>query len=254
MGIGSTSPVEHFLEWLGKNPKATGDTTAPAVKPIIQQSFGRVIERTVNDPQSSRSGVGIDFDSGKLWPPPPLGKPNPNNAFFELTEPESYTPNGLTADDPREQRKAMAWVRSNQVDAVALVEMDKGKLVKCGLLGPDMLAILVGNDAWDQTTPTQLAEQLARRLTEFGFIPQVAELTTDGKFPATFLFETRAHRMGILQITGMSDSGVKVRYKLLQGTNSPAVKAAPPPLSANTQKILDALFGECRPDRHCAGL
>ena len=68
---------------------------------------------------------------------------------------------------------------------MALVEMDKTKLVKCGLLGPDMVAIPVGNNAWDHTTTTQLAEQLAGRLTEFGFIPQVAELTTDGKFPAT---------------------------------------------------------------------
>jgi hypothetical protein len=51
---------------------------------------------------------------------------------------------------------------------------------------------------------------------------------TDGSLPATFVFKTREGSMGLLQITGMSDSppGMKIRYKLVQ---TPAITPTLPP-------------------------
>ena len=192
-------------------------------------SFGPVVERVVNDPQGTRENCALNLDSGNLMPMPESIKlkslaESSTLATRETLSPGSMTRKAISDADSLAQREALVWARSKQVDAVAFVTMDQEKLILCGLLGPDMLTIPVDNDLWDRITTTQLAEQLKDRLSEWGFIPEVAGLTTDGKFPATYLFETRARqadrsasRSGILQITGVNDNprGVKIRYKLV---------------------------------------
>ena len=182
-----------------------GSVALSPIESPQSKAFGPVMERVVNDPQAPHEKCAIDLDSGNLLPLP---------ASFTLK----------TQTDSPAQRQAMVWARNKHVDAVASITMEKEKLVKCGLLGSDLLAIPVDNKLWDQITTTQLTEQMKRRLSEWGFIPEVAELTTDGKFPATYLIQTRAGRMGILQITGSAENprGVKIRYKLIQDGQSSA--------------------------------
>ena len=133
----------------------------------------------------------------------------------------------------RRQAAALAWARSNQVDAIAFVIIADGKLTQCGLLCPDVLAIPAEDSAWEQATPALLKKEFAREMSEWGFISRVAELKSDGKFPATYLLlDTRIHRQGVMQITGVTDNlrGVKLRYKLVQAgaTNAAAIaKSAP---------------------------
>jgi hypothetical protein len=57
------------------------------------------------------------------------------------------------------QPMAVEWARDNRVDAVAFVTSAGEKLVKCGLLCPDVLAIPTNNGAWDQMTPAQLKKE-----------------------------------------------------------------------------------------------
>ncbi|MGA2615986.1 MAG: protein kinase [Thermoguttaceae bacterium] len=207
-------PDESYpLDWRGdlETAPVTVDVKAPAAPVAAQQpSFGPVIERVVNDPQATREKCALNLDSGELTALP---------AAITLK----------TRTDSPELREAMAWARSNHIDAVATVTMDKEKPIKGGVLGLDLPAIPVANDVWDQITTTQLAEQLKGRLSGWGFIPQVADLVTDGKFPATYLFQTRAGRMGILQVTGFTDNprGVKIRYKLVQPPAKSRMASAP---------------------------
>lgn len=63
---------------------------------------------------------------------------------------------------------------------------------------------------------------------DWNFIPPIADVTTAGQFPASYLIlDTPTHRRGILPILGVSDQprGVKIRHRLVEGA---AVKKAEP--------------------------
>jgi serine/threonine protein kinase/signal peptidase I len=179
-------------------------------------AFEPVIEREMNDLQTSRENCSLSFDSGKLLPlaaniTPDMLSPN------RMKKPPAP---GVAEAWVRAQEEALTWARTQQVDAVAFVTTEGGKLVKCGLLCPQVLAIRSENSAWDSATPALLRKEFDREMSEWRFIPQVAEASSDGQFPATYLLlDTRTHRMGVLQITGGAENParVKIRYKLVRG-------------------------------------
>lgn len=175
--------------------------------PAVPQnsSFDPGIERVVNDPQASREKSALDLDTGNL-----IAIPDSINL-----QPKGESP---------EQEAALAWAEENHVDAIGFTTTEAGKIVKAGLLCPGVICIPADNDAWDKATPELLKKEMARVESEFGFIPRMAELTTDGKFPATWLIlqtrsqsKTLVHGMGVLQILAATDNprGVKIRYKLV---------------------------------------
>jgi hypothetical protein len=78
-------------------------------------------------------------------------------------------------------------------------------------------------EKWEKLTAPQLVKDSAN----VSFIPE-AEMNPSS-LPATFLFKTRQHGIGILQVTGFSAAkrGLNLRYKLVQNAAiSPPIPAA----------------------------
>jgi hypothetical protein len=80
-----------------------------------------------------------------------------------------------------------------------------------------------------------LKEEFDKAMHEWKELPHIAEVTSDGNFPANYMIlDTRTRRRGVLQITGVADHprGVKIRYRLVEGaavkkTAQTAQKPAP---------------------------
>jgi|GEM_PF-2176351 len=164
--------------------------------------LGPAIERTVNDLETTHENCALSFDSGKL-----------------LSVPSHFTLDTFTRPATE---TAVAWARDNQVDAVAFITTVSNKVVKCGLYGPGLVIIRANNKQWDpdSVSPRELKEAFDQAMKEWGFIPQIAELSCDADFPTSFMIlDTRTHRRGVLQITGVADNprGVKIRYRLVEG-------------------------------------
>ena len=218
------------LTYERKDDRQQALTDATNAKPAPAAVFGPVIEREVNDLQTTRENCALNFASGKLLPvPADITRDRlSNNA---LTKPPSQSEAEAWV---RRQTEALAWAQSNQVDAIAFVITADGKLTQCGLLCPDVLAIPAEDSAWEQATPALLKNEFSRELSEWGFHSRVDELKSDGKFPATFLLlDARTHSQGVLQITGLTENlrGVKLRYKLVQGGTTNVAAIAKPPAS-----------------------
>jgi len=191
---------------------------APVADAIWSSHLGKPVEITVNDLQTTRENCALSLDTGKLLPVP---------ASITL---DALSQNKMTKEPApavaeawvRAQEEALAWARNNQVDAVAFVTTKEGKVVKCGLLCPDLLVFHVENKAWtpDLADARMLKEHFDKAMHEWNMIPQIAEITSDGQFPETYLIlDTRTHRRGVLQILGTSDNpcGVKISYRLIEG-------------------------------------
>ena len=90
---------------------------------------------------------------------------------------------------------------------MGFISIENGKLVGCGLRCPQVLAIRAENSAWDSATPALLKKEFDREMSEWKLISQIAEVTSGDNFPATYLIlDTRTHRMGVLQITGVAEN------------------------------------------------
>jgi hypothetical protein len=199
-------------DWKGELETApvTIEVKDPSTQPIervadsIRSSvLGPVVERVVNDRQMTSENCALSFDSGKLLPVP-----------------ANITPDTLM--NPQAQPVAIAWARDNQVDAVAFVNIDAGKIVKCGLLCPGLVVLQATSEGWiwDSSSPQDLKRYFDEAMHEWKELPHIAEVTSDGKFPANYMIlDTRTHRRGVLQITGLADHprGVKIRYRLVEG-------------------------------------
>jgi hypothetical protein len=175
----------------------------PVADSIWSSVLGPAIERTVNDLQTTHENCSLSLDSGKLLPVPA------NITLDKLTNPSA-------------QIAAIAWAQGNQVDAIAFVITKAGKIVKCGLLCPGLMVHRATSKEWDPNTadPGKLKEDFEKAMHDWNDIPQIAEVTADGHFPANYLIlDTRTHRRGVLQIMGVSDNrrGVKIRYRLVEG-------------------------------------
>jgi hypothetical protein len=179
------------------------EPVAPIADSPSSAILGPVVERVLNDLQTTRENCALSFDSGKLLPVPA------NITIDTLTNPSA-------------QPVAVTWARDNQVDAVALVTIDAGKIVKCGLLCPGLVVLRANNPewVWDSPTPRELKEEFDKAMHEWKELPHIAEVTSDGNFPANYMIlDTRTHRRGVMQIMGVADNprGVKIRYRLVEG-------------------------------------
>jgi hypothetical protein len=183
---------------------------------IFSSHLGKPVEITVSDLQTTHEHCAFNFDTGKL-----------------MSVPDHITFGTIT--NPDLQPVAVAWAKDNQVDAIAFITTKDGEVVKCGLLCPDLVVSKVENKKWtpDLADPGMLKERFEKAMHEWGEIPQIAELTSDGEFPAAYLIlDTRTHRRGVLQILGTTDQprGVKIGYRLVEGA---AVKKITPAASSH---------------------
>jgi len=146
--------------------------------------YGPVIERVVNS-ESVGKDFFIDFDTGEVLSPPeePPGGPNP----FET------------------------WLQQTGVDAEGSVG-GRGNIK--GLACFDMIVIPVDKASWSDPVKASYFEQFIT----WGKPGSPVFMSGKGKLPVTYLFKTREGGMGLLQITGFTDSpkGVKIRYKMEQ--------------------------------------
>jgi len=83
----------------------------------------------------------------------------------------------------------VAWARDNQVDAVAFVTGDAGKIVKCGLLCPGLVVLRANNKewVWDSATPRDLKEHFEEAMRECkresplpAILTRIRDLAKDG--------------------------------------------------------------------------
>ncbi len=186
-------------------------TVTPVADSIFSAILGPVVEREMNDLQTTRENCALSFDSGKLLPVPA-------NITLE------------TLINPLAQPAGVAWARDNQVDAVAFVTIQADKVVKCGLYCPGLVVLRATSKdwIWDDATPRMLKEEFDRAMHSWKFISQIAEVTSDDQFPANYLIlDTRTHRRGVLQIMGVADNprSVKIRYRLVEGAGIKATSA-----------------------------
>jgi hypothetical protein len=178
----NTIPHPGFSERLQAiiKPAATAAATTPL-------SFGPVVERLVTN--------SLNFSTGNLG-----GLP-----WFDHTRIGRSPDVGVL-----DQKETL--LRKQKVD---LFTDDPGTVY-----GVDLKAMAVDSEVWDaETTPEKLADNLALTNRANLFALAFHALQEPSRFqPATYLFETRDGRQGILQITGFTDNprGVKVRYKLVQ--------------------------------------
>lgn len=180
-----------------------GNPIEPARTPTdpasVTATFSPVTERVLNSPLVTLENTALNLETGDL-----------------LAIPMSLNPMSLIAPIPPPQ--VLEWARNHQADVFAFLKVNEGKVETCGLLGPNLLAPPVDNEAWEEMTPAQVAQQVRGRLHQWGFIPLVAQMTAEETFPRTWLFQTRSGRTGMLQVTGAAENprGVKMRYKLVQ--------------------------------------
>ena len=154
------------------------------------QSFGPVIERTINH---SGKDCLIDLDTGRLFTDSPEARKEGSKAALE-------------------------WAEKNGIDAGGFVDTTNP-----GLIGFDMVVMPAPNERWDLANPRSLPSEFSVAK------PGNPVFLTAKTLPATFTFKTREGGVGILQIIGFIENpkGVKVRYKLVQQVSQgPAEPAA----------------------------
>jgi len=140
------------------------------------------------------------------------------------------------ADPHLTDASLIAWMKEHRIDAVGRVVLTDGKLAQLGLRTFEMLTIPVAEDMWNKITAAEIAGQMRQRLSEWGAIAVVNDVLTDGKKPATYLFQTRDGSQGLLQILGTAEkNGVKLHYKLVQNTVTTATPVSMPPAAPALQ-------------------
>ncbi len=157
-------------------------------KPRGQQpGFDPVIEITINDNVAVGKNSNIDFDTGRLFP-----------------RPENWQQ--LSDDDWQR------WIEKTGVDASGATRATvKGLMCDGMIFSPS-------NSSWWEETPAHALATMD--LWGKGKPGRPAYMTAQGQLPATYIFKTREEGIGILQITGFSESpkGVNIHYKMLQDT------------------------------------
>ncbi|MBN2437533.1 MAG: biopolymer transporter ExbD, partial [Deltaproteobacteria bacterium] len=166
-----------------------------------ETAFGPVLEQTLKDPSENRNYAFFDFESGRI-----------------------RSPGGSLSLDDREA--VWNWATIHDIDAVANTTSQDVR----GLLGYELTAVCVPDETWAH--PPGLAEMtrmlLARKFndTRFGGLPEMSQsvltvntVSTDPEQSRTYLFQTSAGTLGLLQFVDYNDSpngSVKIRYKLMK--------------------------------------
>ena len=202
----------------------------------LQASFGRVIERVLND-RNARTNCCIDLDTDR-----------------SLTPPEA-----VTAGEDWQERQA--WLRETGADFMA--EIINGN--PC-LTGFHMARISVDAEAWDNYSAGKVRELVSRLASDAEFqievdarkgecivripsrptmvLPILAKSFAPGQPPWTLAFRTHEGNMGLLQILGTNAAprGVRIRYKLVeQGAPRQASASAEEKLKAKVKALDEVL-------------
>jgi len=178
---------------LAKGP-AAGSAT-PNSKPGKAEplSFGPAIERVVSDDRAGKDWF-IDLDKGALHTPP-----------AEL-------------DKQRKPEQMLQWAQRQGIDASG---------VKAGqgfLLGIDLQVAAIDGASWDDVDPARVAAAIGGRtqppVKDAKDQPPVMVGGAGQDASVLYGFRTREGGMGVLQVIGVTadPKGLKIRYKLLQGT------------------------------------
>ena len=159
-----------------------------------EHSLGSVVERVLYSVATQRPIKAEDLDGGREIevPSPELEKAREGQFFH--------------------------WLAAQGADLLAFGHRRSWELV----VSPKLASVSAA--AWDQPAAADLLaalrsgpvglEQAAPDAKE-GFVPY--RLATNAVFPLTFAFQTTAGGLGVLQVTGLTESprGVKIRYKLV---------------------------------------
>ncbi len=149
---------------------------------VAQATFGPVVETVLNSTKRPVAEM-LDLDTG-LW--------------------------ATNAEFGRNDRETHAWVRSNRVDILGVLEKDQ-----IGVLCMDMAVVPGASNGWDTIKASEVVTNFHLNQQEPKPVTAVASATDKSD---TFLFLTREGSYGVLQILGQSDTphGVKIRYKLVR--------------------------------------
>jgi len=178
---------------------------APISKTVQRLGFGPVIERVVNDNDSGQDCL-IDFDTGRLYTPPPETR---------------------ARDVDRDA--VYGWVVKRGIDAVAEISRSTR-----GLDGWEIVALPVSEERWE-SLPSEVVKEVAQAKAPplpRSRKPKV-KISAKEDLPGTYFIKTREGGIGTLQILGFTDDppGVKIRYKMVKMGSlgfGPAVKIAAP--------------------------
>ena len=168
-------------------------------------SFGPVVERTLGDAGAGGKGF-IDFETGNLFAPPPK--------LWKDADAES------------------AWCKEKGIDASILFGQVRdgvpSVLAVCGVdLGLRPVSRPVLDVLWQQSGE-EFEELLDRHNPSRGTFTPLAVLSSGTGLPATFVFATDEHAVGILQVVSLAADkhAARIRYKLLGANNKTPEGAA----------------------------
>jgi len=199
-----------------------------------------------------------DFDLNKLLETLPAQKAN-NSTFGPVTERVLYSvavqrpikaedlDNGREIEVPAELENAgeerfFHWLAANGADVLAFAHTGSWDL----WVAPKLAAVPAAT--WDKPVVTNLLAALQSGVVGLerampgpmeGIVSY--QLGTNVAFPLTFAFQTSAGGIGVLQITGFTESprGLKIRYKLVRNSNQAAEAASSTALSPTEKVVAD---------------
>jgi len=220
--------MNHEFRVLDKEGKTEGYSDRD---PRQSVALGSVIERVAYTQSEAGPAyfIGIDSDQARISDESLKKK-------LEVADPHQVDPS------------LIGWTKKHRLDAVGRIIMADGKPAQFGLRTFEMLVFPAPEGAWEKATAGQVADEVRKRLQEWGFISVVNDVLTEGKTPATWFFQTREGSQGVLQITGLEEKprGVKVRYKILHMPDSefPAAAEQASEPSAHESAALATLHAE----------
>ena len=182
-------------------------------KPRAAEQFGEVISKY---PDEQRVVARARRELSKLTPPAAEGlgaarelviysEETGKGFFFDIDTGESFLPRaGLTRDSAPSE--VISWCRSKGIDLVN----DGGHLE---LL--EMAVVEAPEEMWDSGGAADIRKALAAGPRKEALRGQSRDYTLGS--PVTYAFESREGGTGLLQVLGIRDKDVRIRYKILGG-------------------------------------
>src|ERR1051326_4342715 len=150
--------------------------------------FGPTIQSVLSDAKTQTSASLLDLETGRVLHLPPLEH---FNSRAELI---------------------MGWISSNSLDISCSV---CSSVTTC--VTYDMTVVAVESKCWEQTTAEELLGNPA--LAPRQHSPRRLLVLGENQ-PDTYIFRTGDGTLGMLQLVGVTQQGVKIRYKLINPVGS----------------------------------
>jgi len=233
--VGIISPILTRLQYHPPQSTAIRDQQNHVEEATQNLSFGPVIERTIDNPQTG-GNCFLNLASGKFVAAPP--------EILKFFTNDDWT--GRYDDAKRVQ----AWIRANGVDVVISKWLDNRQW---GLVLFDGLSMAQsstsgkpenGNEDW-KLTSSELSSDVDDTIASVKasvpkwIWPEYDQTMhfAESDLPKSFLFQTRDGRDGVLQIIGLTKNlgDMKIRYKLVQAniwSEQMTANESPPPISS----------------------